>query len=891
MSNDENNIETDFPALGASIEQHSTPSTVWNKPFGVSFSEKLKSNNTSRLSSDRPKEESAMKSKENKDKIMNKQTRMLHNERANKKSADNITKPNIVNQTSEKDITKSQSDDEGFFIVRNKARRLCETVEWNDSKSLGREKRRVAWGETPYEDQTKEKTKGVKKFSENRSKTQRGGPTRNTLCGDVQKHRSSEDWRSSRNITEKEPRENNISKDRGDSRQSFKAGKDYSTLKSTLGEDKNVNLREKQNSGKKKNFESVENVDKRITTTYVEARAPLSYSDILKSKPNIQLPDPGKVDGNARGILRVPGEASEDENGQEVEEEGKTKKKKKKKKKKKSAGETAPQPVKKSKEALTLDFSDMFMKIMESSTAKKKPVMRTGGFLPAQAPLPPKETRITKVDRTHQAANVLDSTAPIVFRSKEREFPKKKKPSAMRKILTKEREEKKMIREGKSPTEPSSDEENSEKESSDEQHLDSDEIDPGEVKKSIHSRKFREYCDQDLDYDINGVVITLLKELIRFQDRLYHKDPIKAKARRRFVCGLREVCKHAKLKKLKCVIVTPNLEPTKSKGGLDDLLSNIIDVCHSQNVPVIFALNRQVLGRVLLKKVPVSIVGIFYYDGAQDYFKSLMKLTEVARETYKDKFNEAREKFLSEKQTAKDIEQIKTALESTEIQEVEDQTIQSNDAENTETRFAVNEQICEDGAEQITRDLAAIEANLHLTEMQEVEDQTIQSNDAENTETRFAVNEQICGDEAEQITRDLAASEVNLHLTEIQKDEDQTIQSNDAENTETRLVVNEEICRDGEEQITRDLAAIEENLHLTEIQKDEDQTIENNDAENTETRFAVNEQICEDRVEQIARDLAAIEENLHSTETQKYEDQIITTDTMNVETNIEEPFT
>ena len=70
------------------------------------------------------------------------------------------------------------------------------------------------------------------------------------------------------------------------------------------------------------------------------------------------------MDGNARGILRVPGEASEDEDGQEVEEEGKTKKKKKKKKKKKSAGETAPQPVKKSKESLTLDFSDLFMKIM-----------------------------------------------------------------------------------------------------------------------------------------------------------------------------------------------------------------------------------------------------------------------------------------------------------------------------------------------------------------------------------------------------------------------------------------------------------------------------------------------------------------------------------------------
>ena len=76
----------------------------------------------------------------------------------------------------------------------------------------------------------------------------------------------------------------------GNSRQSFKAEKDYYTLKSTLGEGKNVNLSEKQKSGKKKNFESVDDVDKRITpTAYVEARAPLSYSDILKSKPNIQV--------------------------------------------------------------------------------------------------------------------------------------------------------------------------------------------------------------------------------------------------------------------------------------------------------------------------------------------------------------------------------------------------------------------------------------------------------------------------------------------------------------------------------------------------------------------------------------------------------------------------
>ena len=39
--------------------------------------------------------------------------------------------------------------------------------------------------------------------------------------------------------------------------------------------------------------------------------------------------------------------------------------------------------------------------------------------------------------------------------------------------------------------------------------------------------------------------------------------------------------------------------------------------CNENQIPVVFALKRQLLGKVLLKKVPVSIVGIFNYDGAQ----------------------------------------------------------------------------------------------------------------------------------------------------------------------------------------------------------------------------------------------------------------------------------
>lgn len=52
-------------------------------------------------------------------------------------------------------------------------------------------------------------------------------------------------------------------------------------------------------------------------------------------------------------------------------------------------------------------------------------------------------------------------------------------------------------------------------------------------------------------------------------------------------------------------------------GGLDDTLHTIIDYACEQDIPFVFALNRKALGRSLNKAVPVSVVGIFSYDGAQ----------------------------------------------------------------------------------------------------------------------------------------------------------------------------------------------------------------------------------------------------------------------------------
>ncbi len=36
--------------------------------------------------------------------------------------------------------------------------------------------------------------------------------------------------------------------------------------------------------------------------------------------------------------------------------------------------------------------------------------------------------------------------------------------------------------------------------------------------------------------------------------------------------GIREVTKHLKLQKLKCIILAPNCEKIQSKGGLDDAM-------------------------------------------------------------------------------------------------------------------------------------------------------------------------------------------------------------------------------------------------------------------------------------------------------------------------------
>ncbi|XP_021237192.1 selenocysteine insertion sequence-binding protein 2 [Numida meleagris] len=340
---------------------------------------------------------------------------------------------------------------------------------------------------------------------------------------------------------------------------------------------------------------------------------------------------------------------------------------------KKKRQETPKSSGKKSQIPVQLDLGGMLAVLEQKQQTEKskqtsKPVVfSVGGAVPLLSKESATATKNHRLNQGKVPHNPLDSSAPLVKKGKQREVPRAKRPTPLKKIILKERELRKqqhLLEQTAVPTDGGNSCVSAENTTEDEMlPQDSQAVVPvmqvaegllesTGIKEStessmtskqstsnlpkIHSRRFRDYCSQVLSKEVDGCVTDLLKELVRFQDRLYQKDPVKAKIKRRLVMGLREVMKHLRLKKLKCVIISPNCEKIQSKGGLDETLHNIIDCACEQNIPFVFALNRKALGRCVNKAVPVSVVGIFSYDGAQDHFHRMVQLTTEARKAYKD---------------------------------------------------------------------------------------------------------------------------------------------------------------------------------------------------------------------------------------------------------------
>ena len=55
-------------------------------------------------------------------------------------------------------------------------------------------------------------------------------------------------------------------------------------------------------------------------------------------------------------------------------------------------------------------------------------------------------------------------------------------------------------------------------------------------------------------------------------------------------------------------------------GGINDVIHQILEIGHEQQLPIIFAMSRRRLAFVLKKRHKVGCVGIFSYDGAEVSF-------------------------------------------------------------------------------------------------------------------------------------------------------------------------------------------------------------------------------------------------------------------------------
>lgn len=80
---------------------------------------------------------------------------------------------------------------------------------------------------------------------------------------------------------------------------------------------------------------------------------------------------------------------------------------------------------------------------------------------------------------------------------------------------------------------------------------------------------FLRYCDHIVTEDLNLLVKSFLSDVVRFQEQSYKRDPIKGNAKRRYIVGLREVRKFIIVKKIKLIIIAPDIRTIVENGWLD----------------------------------------------------------------------------------------------------------------------------------------------------------------------------------------------------------------------------------------------------------------------------------------------------------------------------------
>lgn len=153
------------------------------------------------------------------------------------------------------------------------------------------------------------------------------------------------------------------------------------------------------------------------------------------------------------------------------------------------------------------------------------------------------------------------------------------------------------------------------------------------VDKPTHSRVFRSYCDHLITDELRDLAENIVTKLFQFQANAYGKNPIKAVSHKRYCVGFNEVLKHLETRKIKLVLIAPDLE---SNDSIDQLVERAKSICRQHQVPYVFTIKRRKLGFHLMKKVPVSCLGIINYSGVDDTVKRMLTVAKQEHINYRN---------------------------------------------------------------------------------------------------------------------------------------------------------------------------------------------------------------------------------------------------------------
>tara|TARA_A100001035_G_C27569662_1_gene402538 strand:- start:250 stop:702 length:453 start_codon:yes stop_codon:yes gene_type:complete len=130
--------------------------------------------------------------------------------------------------------------------------------------------------------------------------------------------------------------------------------------------------------------------------------------------------------------------------------------------------------------------------------------------------------------------------------------------------------------------------------------------------------------------ELQGHIKAMMRKLSDYQKAARQKDPVKAKAKQRFVTGLRQCMIGTKTGTAKLILLATDTERSQE---LDAQLSQLITTALSREgkpVPIIFALSRRQLQKACQVNTRQSCVAI--YDpqgpGAMEVYRDCVQLFE-----------------------------------------------------------------------------------------------------------------------------------------------------------------------------------------------------------------------------------------------------------------------